>query len=236
LEGYSGIVRNNIFRSNHGDVASALYFVGGGASGVPSGFVIESNLIEACTTSWTDPSVASIFRGAYNGPISAHRNIFRHNFPRIATVDDILPQQIADFTLNYWGDPSGPYHPTLNPNGLGDVVGDSVLFDPWLTDSLIDDAHESLPPLPTAFSLESYPNPFNSSARLKFSVPDPGRYRLELYDLNGRRMRELWEGAVVIDREVAFTADGLASGVYFARASESESKRAVAITKLILLK
>ena len=33
---------------------------------------------------------------------------------------------------NWWGDDSGPYHPTLNPDGLGDSVSDNVLFDPWI--------------------------------------------------------------------------------------------------------
>jgi len=33
---------------------------------------------------------------------------------------------------NYWGDPSGPYHPTLNPAGLGDRVTDYVDFSNWL--------------------------------------------------------------------------------------------------------
>jgi hypothetical protein len=36
-------------------------------------------------------------------------------------------------TYNWWGDPSGPYHPELNPNGTGDRVSDLVLFRPWLT-------------------------------------------------------------------------------------------------------
>jgi uncharacterized repeat protein (TIGR01451 family) len=33
---------------------------------------------------------------------------------------------------NYWGDLSGPYHATQNPDGLGGEVGDNVLFYPWL--------------------------------------------------------------------------------------------------------
>lgn len=33
---------------------------------------------------------------------------------------------------NWWGDDSGPYHPTLNPDGLGNRVSDRVLFEPWL--------------------------------------------------------------------------------------------------------
>jgi len=37
-------------------------------------------------------------------------------------------------TDNWWGDNSGPYHPTLNPDGTGDNVTDFVLFDPWTTE------------------------------------------------------------------------------------------------------
>ena len=40
----------------------------------------------------------------------------------------------ADGTNNWWGDASGPYHPTENAGGLGDAVSDYVLFDPWLDD------------------------------------------------------------------------------------------------------
>jgi len=34
---------------------------------------------------------------------------------------------------NYWGDPSGPYHATLNPDGSGNPVDDHINFDPFLT-------------------------------------------------------------------------------------------------------
>jgi len=39
---------------------------------------------------------------------------------------------ILDARDNYWGDPTGPFHPTQNPGGLGDDVGDNILFYPWL--------------------------------------------------------------------------------------------------------
>jgi len=44
---------------------------------------------------------------------------------------------------NWWGDPTGPYHPTLNPDGIGDAVTDNVSFDPWLTgaESLTADSY-----------------------------------------------------------------------------------------------
>jgi hypothetical protein len=47
---------------------------------------------------------------------------------------------VVDATNNWWGDPTGPYHPTswiydsqviTNPDGKGDEVSDYVLYDPW---------------------------------------------------------------------------------------------------------
>ena len=38
-----------------------------------------------------------------------------------------------DATNNWWGDATGPYHPTANPGGMGDSVSDYVDFDPWLS-------------------------------------------------------------------------------------------------------
>jgi hypothetical protein len=35
-------------------------------------------------------------------------------------------------TCNGWGDPSGPYHATDNPEGKGDDVSDRVVFTPWV--------------------------------------------------------------------------------------------------------
>ncbi len=47
--------------------------------------------------------------------------------------------QITDCTFdarhNYWGHPTGPYHPLLNQTGQGSKVSDRVLFDPWNTES-----------------------------------------------------------------------------------------------------
>jgi len=39
-----------------------------------------------------------------------------------------------DATVNWWGDPTGPYHPTTNPSGLGDEVTDYVNYAGWITE------------------------------------------------------------------------------------------------------
>ncbi len=47
------------------------------------------------------------------------------------------PTPIAfDATSNFWGDPTGPYHASLNPSGLGSRVSDRVAFDPWLGEAV----------------------------------------------------------------------------------------------------
>jgi hypothetical protein len=49
-------------------------------------------------------------------------------------VDWPTSSPILDATHNWWGDASGPFHPTLNPNGEGNAVSDNVLFEPWFGD------------------------------------------------------------------------------------------------------
>jgi parallel beta-helix repeat protein len=38
----------------------------------------------------------------------------------------------VDARGNWWNSASGPFHPTLNPEGTGDAASDHVLFSPWL--------------------------------------------------------------------------------------------------------
>ena len=41
-----------------------------------------------------------------------------------------------DAVNNWWGDATGPYHPSENPDALGNEVTDYVIFSPWLADYL----------------------------------------------------------------------------------------------------
>jgi hypothetical protein len=52
--------------------------------------------------------------------------------------------ETVDATYNWWGDTSGPYQETLNPDGWGDELSGSVDFEPWLeaeavTETVTDD-------------------------------------------------------------------------------------------------
>ncbi|MEM3731336.1 MAG: dockerin type I domain-containing protein [Candidatus Bathyarchaeia archaeon] len=39
---------------------------------------------------------------------------------------------MLDARFNWWGNETGPYNPTFNPQGSGDSVSDNVEFKPWL--------------------------------------------------------------------------------------------------------
>lgn len=64
----------------------------------------------------------------------------------------------------------------------------------------------------------NYPNPFNPTTTIRFSVPSPQHVELGIYDLRGRLVRRLLsdqvEGGV---HDVVLHADGLASGIYVYR-------------------
>ena len=51
---------------------------------------------------------------------------------------------------NWWGDASGPYHETLNPDGQGIAVSDNVTFDPWLKAVPVEPITDTTPPVITS--------------------------------------------------------------------------------------
>lgn len=62
----------------------------------------------------------------------AHYNCIRDNRYGVYVNPDLYNNNVTfDARFNWWGDSGGPTHPS-NPGGLGDSVGDYVLFDPWL--------------------------------------------------------------------------------------------------------
>ncbi|MCX6641328.1 MAG: T9SS type A sorting domain-containing protein [bacterium] len=89
--------------------------------------------------------------------------------------------------------------------------------------------------LPQSFKLESnFPDPFNASTTIRFSLPQAERVRLSVYDEAGRLVRNLMQGQKAAGvYEVNFNAANLASGVYFARL---EAGGFTATERMVLLK
>jgi len=71
-----------------------------------------------------------------------YNNIYNNDYGINNFNSDV--QYVVDAPYNYWGSPSGPYHPTLSPNGTGNNVSDNVNFTPWLTAPVKGGTEESL--------------------------------------------------------------------------------------------
>jgi hypothetical protein len=73
---------------------------------------------------------------------------------------------------------------------------------------------------PKVLSLgENYPNPFNPSTSIEFSVPTDGKASLKVYNMLGQEVANLFDGTAVAGNflKVKFDASKLSSGVYFSR-------------------
>jgi hypothetical protein len=80
----------------------------------------------------------------------------------------------------------------------------------------------------------NYPNPFNSRTTIEYALPYETRVRLEIFDINGKKVARLQDGPLKAGRhQVTWNALGLGSGIYFVRLSAGDL---VETQKALLLK
>jgi hypothetical protein len=80
----------------------------------------------------------------------------------------------------------------------------------------VDTATEEPEPLPQRVTLaQNFPNPFNPSTTITYTLAEPQRVRLAVYDVLGREVALLADGfRAAGTHEVIWAADGLPSGAY----------------------
>ncbi|MFC2150309.1 T9SS type A sorting domain-containing protein [Calditrichota bacterium] len=77
--------------------------------------------------------------------------------------------------------------------------------------------HDLLP-LPTAFTLSVYPNPFNASLRMEYTLPAIGDVAVQLLDISGRVVKLDHSPTLAPGMHTTrIDAEGLASGIYLVR-------------------
>ncbi|HPG40026.1 MAG TPA: T9SS type A sorting domain-containing protein [bacterium] len=115
-----------------------------------------------------------------------------------------------------------------NGNKLG--VLDSVDYT-----SLITGINESNNETPSKFILnQNYPNPFNPVTTIEFSLPVAGKTRLAVYDITGKEIALLVNGALDSGtHHYQFDGGNLASGVYMYRLQSDAGEQ---VGKMLLMK
>jgi hypothetical protein len=117
-------------------------------------------------------------------------------------------------------------------SGAPPFAGCVLLTGPALS---VDDARYR--PLATILDLGNYPNPFNATTTISFTLPKAGYVELNVYDVMGRKMGGLLSAptGVLAAGVHSFVFDGgdLASGIYFVRLQSGTVSQT---QKIVLLK
>jgi hypothetical protein len=224
-----GVIEDNIFEdgqsSPFGSQANVLELTG------------KMNIIHNIFTRLDPPTIPDVIGYRINNGSADTLTLRDNQFDSSGYAASTSRARI-DAMWNWWGDESGPFHPFQNPNGHGGQVGSGILFDPWYTDTLFfnTSARDPFIPHPSVFSLSVYPNPFNSTAKIKLEVPNPMIVKVELFNLLGRKVKELWNAPVAYEKEVTFDGANLSSGIYFVRATDTIWNRSLMTKKMVMLK
>ena len=95
-----------------------------------------------------------------------------------------------------------------------------------------------LAPTRVPMALEVSPSPATSSCRIRFFLPQPGPARVSLYDVHGRRIRDLADGAypagwhTVTWNRSARNAEPVSTGIYFAVVATPEGREVARVAVL----
>ncbi|MBU0692465.1 T9SS type A sorting domain-containing protein [bacterium] len=241
ISGYAGAINfamhtdgefaYNVVRNNRGHVGCVLYVMQGSTIEIHHN-VIENNISD-------DPELPSVLFAINEAIPTLDSNIIRNNSGQTMLYHWWQPH-VIDARNNWWGHESGPYHPTLNPEGQGDTLySDMVDFIPWLsappdTTMPTNSVDRKRPQVPGMWQIMNlYPNPFNSEFAIVLAGFTRSDFSLRLYDILGREAAVIQEGALTGGRFSFRVPPELASGVYFLRASDRSQ---VDTRKVIFLK
>ncbi|MDP2038655.1 MAG: T9SS type A sorting domain-containing protein, partial [Ignavibacteria bacterium] len=102
---------------------------------------------------------------------------------------------------------------SINENGDVSAYSSVEKFTPVSAVTGIEDQKE----IPTEFKLEqNFPNPFNPTTTLSFSIPVEGFYNLDIFNILGEKVASLQNGFLNPGVfKSTFDAKNLSSGVYF---------------------
>lgn len=85
--------------------------------------------------------------------------------------------------------------------------------------------------LPVEFAIkQNFPNPFNPSTNISYSLPEPAQVSIEIYDVMGRLVRSVENGFKIAGHLTTFNASNLTSGVYIAR-FQAVASSGIVVTK-----
>jgi hypothetical protein len=133
-----------------------------------------------------------------------------------AGLDDLVwNNRLLHGTVTFLADNKLKLEPVCSADGAPDPVSDPSWYIPEI-DAVGTELDATMP---SDFSLaQNYPNPFNPTTTIKFSVPKTSKVTLSVYDVLGKQVAILENGAKAAGTYSAtFNGVNLTSGIYFYR-------------------
>jgi len=122
------------------------------------------------------------------------------------------------------GSPDSPLDPDSSRADIGAVYFNHLV-----------DINEAITRVPTGFTLSpNYPNPFNASTTISYTLPKQSQATLDIYDILGRKVQTLYDGKQTSgEHSVIWNAEGFASGNYLYKLTAGEYEES---SKMMLVK
>ncbi|NQU05187.1 MAG: T9SS type A sorting domain-containing protein [Calditrichaeota bacterium] len=141
----------------------------------------------------------------------------------------IEPERVATYPYPF------PYVSDLvvKDNVIIATNGDAISFYRVQNPHHVEDISADMAPV--GFVLNpAYPNPFNSTTKISYSLPMPSHVSLEVYNLTGQQLKTLFEGQNQAGiHTTTLTANDLPTGLYFVRLNAGAE---VLTQKIMLIK
>ena len=212
------------------------------ASGGNFLYEIEISNIDNTAVQFDAWIMAQLPNGSLFGPFILRQGItlqvggfiYRENLSQSVPVgappgDYLYIANVGEYPDDIYASDNFPFEKLAHDNNQGFEIADWTLSG-WDRDSyrntLTPDNH---------LLLSAYPNPFNSSTTVTFTLPSAGSVELAVYNLPGREVVTLSEGLKPAGvHEVHIDGSQMTSGVYFIRLSADN--RQSTVKKVILVK
>jgi hypothetical protein len=215
---------------------SGIFF--GIISGVDNqSYSVTSTIISVDTLDFGYPNLSWVGEGTLGSQsILSFEHTGENRFPGISTLfyadgefSDIIPVKegvgnliVLSDTIERWGDYFGS-QPVYNRNGKIWIAGTygnaSNRHQTWIAQ--LDNpygAETSIPTVTPKLSMNLFPNPSFEMVYLNVDLPASGNVRVELLDLKGKLIDQIFYGKSKIGKnQFTFNAASLASGTYIVR-------------------
>ncbi len=146
-------------------------------------------------------SSSKTYSGIYGLVTISESNIAFNNYG----LKNLANTSIAQATNNWWGDSTGPYHPTQNPSGNGDSVNTFVNVTPWLTQP-----DTTAPPIP--IQNVKIKNTNSSSISLNWDASPLGDLKGYKVYWDTDSLGYTYKNSVDAGRDTSYTITGLTAG------------------------